>query len=166
MSAAKSLPEGETEKATKLLERARETYEAIESSRVTSFYRKQFAENLILLKKFSEAKGLLETLAPNDRDAFWHYRWAQTERGLGNLEAARNAVDKAVSLPHDPKFRASFMALRYEIRDQGNDPSALDDLNEAIGLADSDKYRNQLIAQRERHLNRGLEDSKISNANI
>lgn len=55
------------------------------------------AENLILLKRFSEADLLLDTVPEPQRDEHWSYRKAQSLHGLGDNKAALAQAEASVA---------------------------------------------------------------------
>ena len=120
-----------------------DTYEHIRT--LSSYQRIQFAEALILLGRFKDANSQLEQIVEARREEFWWQRRAQALLGLGEPGPAMAAINNALGTSKDPKYRAAFLQVRYQIKNTISDASAVDDLKEAIAsLSADDKYRKQL----------------------
>lgn len=144
VSAAKALRGDDGEKRRLLLQRGRQTYETVDSVRMPKFFRVQFAENLILLGDFDEARRVLDAAEENKRDAYWWHRSAQVEQGRGHLKAALSSIDAALDQLKEAQYRSAFLEVRFEIRTRLGDAAAAEDLHAAIQCQRDGKYKQQL----------------------
>ncbi|WP_437815025.1 hypothetical protein [Sorangium sp. So ce1078] len=125
---------------------ADEAYRSIAAP--TPYHRVQHAEALILLRQFAAADARLEEVPAAGRESFWWQRKAQALVESGRAAAARDAIDRALELLKDPKFRAAFLADRSRIRTALADAAAGEDLEAAIDLLPpGDKHRAKLEAE-------------------
>ncbi|QSQ23036.1 tetratricopeptide repeat protein [Pyxidicoccus parkwayensis] len=120
-----------------------DVYELIEAP--NAYQRVQYAEALILLERFGDANAQLESVGEPHREAFWWQRKAQALLGLGEAGLALVAINKALGMIKEQKYKAPLLHVRYLVKKALSDTSARDDLEEAImSLSVDDKYRKQL----------------------
>ena len=115
------------------------------------FVLQKFAEVLIDMTEYSEAKAVLNRIEKVGDKPFAAYRLSQAKLHLDEDEEAMNLINAAIAAlqPSHQRFKSAFLAHRYEVRLKQSDPKATDDLDEAIGCCEDDKYRSHLKFIRE-----------------
>lgn len=130
-----------SERAADLLREARATYEQLERPSERELV--QYAECLIVSGTPRDALAVLARTT--DRSPFWHHRSAQAHCALGNLAAARDAIDQALTGTYAPTFEATFLHERWLIRRKLGDSAAIEDLNRAVVVCQPGRYCDQLV---------------------
>jgi|GEM_PF-2969117 len=96
-----------------------------------------------LLRDFRGALQILEA-GDDDNCHTWHQR-SECYAGLGEQAEAMEAIERAIGLNSDERFRATFLRVKARLlRATGDLNNALATLQEAHAHATSDKFREQL----------------------
>jgi len=133
------------EEARQCWDQAQSFYDTMKQP--NAFARVQIADNLLLLKRPSEAATLLDGVDPVQREVFWHFRRAQTYKDLGLANEALTCINVAIEGQKSADYGSTFLALRSEVRRALGDPDCSDDLKSAIVMTPDANYRKELEAR-------------------
>lgn len=112
------------------------------------FQFQKYGEVLIDLRRFPEAEAVLRKAGKINTDAFINYRLSQALLGRGAAGEALAAIELALALLQNDKFRASFLEQRFLARKAQSDPLAVEDLDAAIAVCQPGKYLARLQLRR------------------
>lgn len=106
----------------------------------------QRAENLILLKKYNDAKDFLNEFK-FENNAFWNYRYGQTLVGTGEVgkREAIQYIERAIELCNQDVFLPSFYHLLANTYAEINKDEAKRCYEKALNFCgNNNKYKNQI----------------------
>ncbi len=122
--------------------RALRYYEAVETPQ--DFGLQKHGQLLVEMGRGEEAEAVLLRISRPQPFAFYWLSKAQLQQG--KLDDAIVAIDKALNelKASQARFRAAFLAHRFDVRRELSDPAAREDLLEAHRLCEDPKYKVML----------------------
>ena len=109
------------------------------------------AENYCLAGDRKNALDTLHQVNEAQREAFWHYRYSQALLlPEGEIEAALEAVEKAISMQHDSRFDSAFYRHKGQILNAQGDARYITYMKLAWQKADTEKFKEQILQETEK----------------